>query len=163
MAVSDYEYEYPAKILVDENRTSQAVAAWLDEFKRRLRIDWENIAGDQPFQGMKANPNAAYITGLMQNCFLALAREPACEIRSVPMIKGDRPYVEGEIDVFEGGLGKEGLNALRTLELISDAVLTGETDCGWYSVSKMRFRLHGVWARYAFPGGGSEEWRKQLI
>ena len=76
MAVSDYEYEHPAEILVDEERTSRAVAAWLDEFKRRLRVDWENAAGDQPFQGLKANPNAAYITGLMQNCFLALAREP---------------------------------------------------------------------------------------
>ena len=157
--MTDEEKYAPDKVIVDRTRTERAIAAWNYEARRRAKEDiYVKLTGSR-FVGIRQDPNAAFIVGVMQKHFLNLSKDEAARIVKFPYYQNGSPKVMGIVSVEEAALGNAGREALLILRHISDDVSEREyEDEDGRTRRRIRFTLTDVWASYEYRGNAYQEW-----
>ena len=157
--MTDEEKYAPELFTVDRETTERAIAAWNFEARRRAREDIYVKLTGRRFLGLRRDPNAAFIVGVMQKYFVRLAKDKAASIRLFPFYREDAPIVMGVISVDEAKLETPAREALLILRHICDDVSQREEEGeDGRTLLRIRFTLHDVWCSYEYRGNAYDEW-----
>lgn len=157
--MTDEEKYAPECIVVDREKTERAISAWNFEARRRAKEDIYVKLTGRRFLGLRRDPNAAFIVGVMQKYFLLLAKDKAATIRLFPYYREDAPKVVGIISVDEERLENAAREALLILRHICDDVSQkAEQGEEGRTLLRIRFTLHDVWSSYEYRGNAYDEW-----